>query len=38
MARRTGLTTYDAAYLWLARASDMELVTLDAELQRHLSE
>jgi predicted nucleic acid-binding protein len=38
MARDTGLTTYDVAYLWLARASDVELVTLDAELQRHLSQ
>jgi predicted nucleic acid-binding protein len=31
---RTGLTAYDAAYLWLARHLDAELVTLDTELQR----
>ena len=29
-----GLTVYDAAYLWLARALGAELVTLDAELGR----
>jgi predicted nucleic acid-binding protein len=28
------LTVYDAAYLWLARALDAELVTLDATLDR----
>ena len=32
LARRTGLSAYDAAYLWLARSQDVELVTLDARL------
>lgn len=32
LARRTGLSAYDAAYLWLARSHDAELVTLDARL------
>ncbi len=32
LAERTGLTAYDASYLWLARHLDAELVTLDAEL------
>lgn len=32
-ARRTGLTTYDAAYLWLAQSTGAELVTLDATLE-----
>ncbi|HXT69408.1 MAG TPA: type II toxin-antitoxin system VapC family toxin [Vicinamibacterales bacterium] len=34
IARRTGLTAYDASYLWLAQAHDAELVTLDVKLQR----
>jgi len=34
LAARTGLTAYDASYLWLARSRDAELVTLDRELQR----
>jgi predicted nucleic acid-binding protein len=34
LAEKTGLTAYDAAYLWLARHLDAELVTLDTELQR----
>jgi predicted nucleic acid-binding protein len=34
VARQTGLTAYDAAYLWLARHLDAELVTLDADLAR----
>ena len=34
LARATGLTVYDAAYLWLARALDVELVTLDERLRR----
>jgi len=34
LAGRTGLTAYDAAYLWLARHLDAELVTLDTKLQR----
>jgi predicted nucleic acid-binding protein len=32
VARKSGLTAYDAAYLWLARAMDVELVSLDARL------
>jgi predicted nucleic acid-binding protein len=32
LAERTGLTTYDAAYLWLARALGVDLVSLDARL------
>jgi predicted nucleic acid-binding protein len=31
----TGLTAYDAAYLWLARALGMPLVTLDKKLGAH---
>ena len=34
LAAETGLTAYDAAYLWLARARDAELVTLDKKLGR----
>lgn len=33
-ARASGLTAYDAAYLWLARELSAELVTLDRELAR----
>jgi len=33
-ARATGLTAYDASYLWLARSRDAELVTLDGRLAR----
>lgn len=32
LAMQTGLTAYDASYLWLARQLNAELVTLDAEL------
>jgi predicted nucleic acid-binding protein len=32
LAEATGLTAYDAAYLWLARSLDGELVTLDRKL------
>jgi predicted nucleic acid-binding protein len=32
LARLTGLTTYDAAYLWLARALSSSLVSLDHRL------
>lgn len=32
LAERTGLTTYDASYLWLAHDLDVELVTLDRQL------
>ncbi|HEY3799450.1 MAG TPA: type II toxin-antitoxin system VapC family toxin [Caulobacteraceae bacterium] len=31
---RTGLTAYDASYLWLAAELGLELVTLDKELDR----
>lgn len=34
LAHRTGLTAYDASYLWLALTQDAELVTLDRELAR----
>lgn len=32
LAERTGLTSYDASYLWLAQELDAELVTLDRRL------
>jgi predicted nucleic acid-binding protein len=32
LARRYGLTAYDASYLWLSRELGLELVTLDAAL------
>ena len=32
LALSTGLTAYDAAYLWLARHLDADLVTLDSDL------
>ena len=34
LALQTGLSGYDAAYLWLARSLDVELVTLDRKLAR----
>jgi predicted nucleic acid-binding protein len=34
LAAETGLTAYDASYLWLARLRDAELVTLDRNLAR----
>ena len=34
LARRRRLTVYDAAYLWLARSLDAELVTLAVRLGR----
>lgn len=34
LASETGLTAYDASYLWLARSRDLELVTLDEQLAR----
>jgi predicted nucleic acid-binding protein len=34
LALKTGLTAYDASYLWLARRLGAELVTLDKELGR----
>ena len=33
LARETGLTTYDASYLWLAQHLQGELITLDEMLQ-----
>jgi predicted nucleic acid-binding protein len=33
LAMQTGLTTYDASYLWLARQLRGELVTLDEKLK-----
>ncbi|MCX8049547.1 MAG: type II toxin-antitoxin system VapC family toxin [Methylohalobius sp.] len=32
LAEKTGLTNYDASYLWLAEALNAELVTLDRRL------
>ena len=32
LAKETGLTAYDASYLWLARTLDADLVTLDRRL------
>jgi predicted nucleic acid-binding protein len=32
LAEATGLTAYDASYLWLARTLNAELVTLDRKL------
>ena len=34
LAAATGLSAYDASYLWLARSLDAPLVTLDAKLAR----
>jgi predicted nucleic acid-binding protein len=34
LAVQTGLTAYDASYLWLAMSRDLELVTLDNQLAR----
>lgn len=34
LAESEKLTVYDAAYLWLARTLEAELVTLDAKLKR----
>jgi len=33
LAQESGLTAYDAGYLWLARELKADLVTLDAELE-----
>ena len=38
LAVETGLTAYDASYLWLARSRDAELVTLDTALARVVNE
>jgi predicted nucleic acid-binding protein len=32
VSRRTGLTAYDAAFLWLAERLDLDLISLDARL------
>jgi predicted nucleic acid-binding protein len=34
LAESAGLTTYDASYLWLAKARDADLVTVDQDLHR----
>ena len=34
LADRTGLTVYDASYLWLARSLGAELVTLNVKLEQ----
>ena len=34
LADETGLTTYDASYLWLAGHLKGELITLDGKIQR----
>ena len=34
LAVKTGLTAYDASYLWLAMSNDAELITLDTRLAR----
>jgi predicted nucleic acid-binding protein len=34
----TGLTAYDASYLWLARSLGMPLVTLDRKLGAHITQ
>ncbi len=34
LASATGLTAYDASYLWLARHLDADLVTLDKQLSK----
>jgi predicted nucleic acid-binding protein len=33
LAEQSGLTAYDASYLWLARRTASELVTLDSQLE-----
>jgi predicted nucleic acid-binding protein len=33
LAERSGLTAYDASYLWLARKMSAELITLDRQLE-----
>lgn len=37
-ALATGLTTYDATYLWLARTLQLQLLTFDEQLRRQISE
>ncbi len=38
LAQQSGLTAYDASYLWLARRLPAELVTLDGPLARAAAE
>jgi predicted nucleic acid-binding protein len=38
MARATGLSAYDASYLWLAGMLDADLVTLDTKLAAAIEE
>lgn len=38
LAERTGLTVYDAAYVWLARALGVELVSLDTRVLQAAAE
>jgi len=38
LSEKTGLTTYDASYLWLAQEAGEELVTLDQKLARVAAE
>jgi predicted nucleic acid-binding protein len=38
IAQHTGLSAYDASYLWLARTRDLELVTLDRVLAKHANQ
>lgn len=37
LAATTGLTAYDASYLWLARQLGAELVTLDKQLAKQMA-
>lgn len=37
LAAATGLTAYDASYLWLARHLDADLITLDKQLSKAAS-
>ena len=37
LAEQTGITTYDASYLWLAKTHCAELVTLDKQLQKKMA-
>ncbi len=34
LSEKTGLSTYDASYLWLAQSLEAELITLDKELEK----
>jgi predicted nucleic acid-binding protein len=36
LARRHGLSAYDASYLWLARHLKLDLITLDKDLKKAL--